>query len=74
MIYRHTEGGDSIRERQGRNKIKLKVKRMILISPCCSTFENAATRFKDAATCLSYKLFLQCPNNHGKRLEIKFQP
>ena len=45
------------------------MKCMILIAPCCRTFENATTRLKDssarlnhAATRLSYKPLFQCPN------------
>ena len=59
---------------QGRNKITMKVKCMILIPPCCRTFENATTRLKDAATRLSYKN--SCFNaltSHEKRFEMKFQ-
>ena len=66
MIYRYTERVDS--KRQDRNKIKMKVKCMIPVSPCCHTFENVATRLKDAgahlnlaATRLGYKLLFQSP-------------
>ena len=72
MIYRHTKRVDSIKKRHGRNKLKMKVKCMILISPCCCTSENTATCLKDATTRLSYNS--QSPTSHDKRLEMKFQP
>ena len=50
---------DSIKK----DKVQTKLKCMILISLCCCTFENTATHFKDAATRLSYKLLLKCPNH-----------
>ena len=40
---------------------------MILISPCCCTFENAATRLKDVATRLSHKL--RCPNQSRQKTQ-----
>ena len=38
MIYKHIY---KHQKRQDRNEIKIKVKCMILISPCCYAFENA---------------------------------
>ena len=68
-VFGHLSCSDSgqHQKRQGRNKITVKLKCMILISPCCCTFENAATRLKDAATRFSHKLLLQCPNETRKK-------
>ena len=47
----------------------MKVKYMMLIPPCCCTFENELVRLRDAATRF---INLNALNSHGKRLEIKF--
>ena len=70
MIYKHTERVDSIIKDKVKTKIKMKVKGMILISPCCCMFENAATRLKDAVTRLSDKP--QCPNQSRQKTRNEF--
>ena len=60
MIYRYTERVDNIRKdkvKQGYNESEMYDTNLTLL-----TFENAATRLKDAATRLSFKLFFPCPN------------
>ena len=46
---KNTERVNSIRKDKVET-IKMEVKYMILISPCCYKFENATARLKDAAT------------------------